>query len=54
MTGTTTRAAMSAFTPAKDMNEKARKAPMTARSPWARLTMRITPNISDRPQANSA
>jgi hypothetical protein len=30
------------------------KAPMTARSPWARLIMRITPNISDSPQANRA
>src|ERR1700753_1509481 len=26
----------------------------TARSPWARLTTFMTPNISDNPQANSA
>ena len=30
------------------------KAARIARSPWARLTNRMTPNASDRPVANSA
>jgi hypothetical protein len=35
-------------------SEEVAKAATTARSPWARLMIRITPNISDRPEANSA
>ena len=31
-----------------------RKAPRTARSPWARLMMRMTPNIKESPQASKA
>jgi hypothetical protein len=30
------------------------KAPSTAMSPWARLMIRITPNINDSPQAKRA
>ena len=33
---------------------KAKKAPNTAKSPCARLTTRITPNMSESPVANSA
>ena len=35
-------------------SDRARKAPSTVRSPCARLTIRITPKTSDRPQANRA
>ena len=36
------------------MTPSATYAPMTARSPCARLTTFMTPNISESPQANSA
>ena len=35
-------------------DDKIAKAASTMRSPWARLTSRITPNISDSPAANRA
>lgn len=40
--------------PACCISGKARKAASTMMSPWARLTMRMTPNMSDRPVAKSA
>jgi hypothetical protein len=50
-TGMTTRRARNGFHVALSTIVDAPNAAATARSPWARLTSRITPNAIDRPVA---
>jgi len=54
MAGRAISAATGSGRPRKDTSAMIRKADSTMRSPCARLTSRITPKISDRPDANSA
>ena len=54
MAGTTTSRVHSGLTPAPSTIARARNAATIDRSPWARLTRRITPNMSDSPVANRA
>src|SRR5690606_35856034 len=52
--GTVTTITTQSGSPVPLIRARARNEATTARSPCARLTIRITPNISDRPVANSA
>ena len=54
MIGSTAMSAMKGEMSVKSAIRKIKQAARTAKSPWARLMIRITPNMNDRPQASRA
>ena len=54
ITGSTITSDKKGFQPRPSTTSRARNAARMLRSPWARLTRRMTPKMSDRPVANSA